>query len=222
VTAVQAPAAGAAYTIDAVPARAVTGLAVRQIRRGALIVAATVAGMSALVVATYRSAVADGTDIASLTALATNPAVRTLFGEPVALDDPGGFTVWRTGTVLAVLLSVYGLLTATRITRGEEDAGRWDLLLAGRLPAASVLNRHVVVAAAATAVGGAAATGALLAAGTDPVAAALHGAGLALAGVFAVGTGALAAQVFATRSAATGAAVALLAVGCCYAWSATA
>ncbi|MEK8110427.1 hypothetical protein NKG94_51120 [Micromonospora sp. M12] len=39
-----------------------------------------------------------------MAALARNPAIRTLFGEPVALDQPGGFTVWRTGTVLAVLL----------------------------------------------------------------------------------------------------------------------
>ena len=85
--------------------------------------------MSALVVATFRSAALDP---AALGALARNPAIRTLFGEPVALADPGGFTVWRTGTVLAVLIGVWAMLAATRITRGEEDAGRWSMLLSGR------------------------------------------------------------------------------------------
>ena len=33
---------------------------------------------------------------------------------------------------LIVLGAIWGLLTATRLLRGEEDAGRWELLLAGR------------------------------------------------------------------------------------------
>ncbi|MGW4330042.1 hypothetical protein ACWEKR_29635 [Nocardia sp. NPDC004573] len=37
-------------------------------------------------------------DSDALRALAENSAVRILFGAPLALDDPGGFTVWRTGT----------------------------------------------------------------------------------------------------------------------------
>ncbi len=87
--------------------------------------------MAALVVAMYHS---QALDPAALVALARNPAIRTLFGEPVALDDPGGFTVWRTGAVLTVLLAVWSSLAATRITRGEEDTGRWHLLLSGRTP----------------------------------------------------------------------------------------
>ena len=71
---------------------------------------------------TYR--VAPGGAAESLPALAANPAIRTLFGEPVGLDTAGGFTVWRTGTVLAVLVGVWAALAATRLTRGEEDAGR--------------------------------------------------------------------------------------------------
>ena len=57
--------------------------------------------------------------------------------------------MWRTGTVLAVLLGVWAMLAATRITRGEEDAGRWDLLLAGRLPLAAAVARHLGVLIAA-------------------------------------------------------------------------
>ena len=102
-------------------------------RRGTLIVATVCAGMSALVAVQYQTTFEGSLDASGLRALAENPAIRILFGPPVALDDAGGFTVWRTGLPLLVLASVWILLAATRITRGEEDAGRFDLLLAGRL-----------------------------------------------------------------------------------------
>ncbi|MFF3869951.1 hypothetical protein [Micromonospora sp. NPDC001898] len=91
---------------DAGARNAVTWLAVRQVRRGALIVIILVGGMSAMVATTYASTVGDAMDAAALAALAENPAIRTLFGQPVALDSAGGFTVWRTGTILAVLVGV--------------------------------------------------------------------------------------------------------------------
>ena len=43
-----------------------------------------------------------------------------------------GFTVFKVGMTLMVLGAVWGLLTGTRLLRGEEDAGRWELLLAGQ------------------------------------------------------------------------------------------
>ncbi|MEU6207369.1 hypothetical protein ABZ814_27710 [Micromonospora musae] len=191
----------------------VTGLALRQIRRGALIVAALTAGMSAMVAATYASTVGDALDAAALAALAENPAIRTLFGQPVALDDPGGFTVWRTGTILAVLTGVWGLLSATRVTRGEEDAGRWDLLAAGPIPLATLVARHTVVLTAAATVTGLMAAATLAAVGTAPRGALLHGLGIALVGAYFVAAGTLAAQLFPTRSAASGATAALLGAG---------
>ncbi|MEU4370847.1 hypothetical protein [Micromonospora chersina] len=197
----------------AAPARAVTRLAARQVRRPALIVAAVTAGMSALVVATYARTMGDTDAAQALSLLAGNPAIRTLFGEPVALDTAGGFTVWRTGTVLAVLLTTWGALATTRVTRGEEEAGRWDLLLAGRLTPAGVLGRHLALLTAAMAVTGILLAGALVGAGTPARGALLHATGLALAGMLAVGAAACAAQVFPTRAGATGASLAFLGVG---------
>jgi ABC-2 type transport system permease protein len=195
------------------PGTAVTGLAVRQVRRGAVVVAAVSAGMSALVAATYRSAVGGDLDASSLAALAENPAIRTLFGEPGSLETAGGFAVWRTGTVLAVLVGVWGLLAATRLTRGEEDAGRWDLLLAGRVPIGEVVARHLVVLAAVPVASGLAVALGLVASGTGAGGAVLHGAGIAAVGVFFVGAGAVTAQVWPVRSAASGVAVAVLVAG---------
>ncbi|MEN3615999.1 hypothetical protein AAH979_41815 [Plantactinospora sp. ZYX-F-223] len=185
----------------------------RQVRRGAVIVVAVMAGMSAMVAATYSRTVGDTLDAAALAALAENPAIRTLFGEPVALHDPGGFTVWRTGTVLSVLTGIWGLLAVTRITRGEEDAGRWDLLAAGRIPVTTIVARHLTVVVAALVVAGLATACALTAVGTAPRGALLHGAGVALLGVFFAATGALTAQLFPSRGTATGTAVGLLGVG---------
>ena len=82
-------------------------------------------------------------------ALAENPAIRVLFGRPIALGDPGGFTVWRTGTPLAVLVAVWAMLAAVRITRGEEEAGRWNLLLAGRVSLSRLVGLQLAAILAA-------------------------------------------------------------------------
>ncbi|MEG3633220.1 ABC transporter permease [Micromonospora palythoicola] len=199
---------------DAGAARAaVTRLALRQVRRPTLVVSAVAAGVTAVVVAGYESTAGTALDAAALATLAENPAVRTLFGEPFALDTPGGFTVWRTGTVLAVLLSVWGVLATTRVTRGEEESGRWDLLLAGRLAVPTVLGRHLAVLAAAVVTAGGAAGVVLVAAGTPPGGALRYAAGLVLVALFAVSTALVSAQVMPTRAGASGSALAVLGVG---------
>lgn len=196
------------------PARAVAGLATRLIARGAAVVLVVAAGMSALVVVTYDQVIGSAPGGAtSLTALAANPAVRTLFGEPVALDDPGGFAVWRTGTVLAVLVAIWAALTATRILRGEEDAGRWELLLAGRVPIGTVVAAQLAVLIGAATAIGTAVTLALIVTGTAPSGAIVHGATLALIGAVAAGTGGVASQLLPDRGSAAGAAVAALVAG---------
>lgn len=190
---------------------ALTALAVRQIRRGTAVVVVVAAGMSALVAAQYQTTFAGKLDGPALQALAANPAIRVLFGPPLALDDPGGFTVWRTGTPVAVLVGVWAVLVATRITRGEEDTGRWDLLLAGRGRTTLVLARHLAVLCVAVVLVGTAVGVALLAVGTTALGAVLHGAGIAGFGLGFAALAVLAAQVLPTRAAATGASIAVLA-----------
>ncbi|MGW3783583.1 ABC transporter permease [Micromonospora chokoriensis] len=200
-------------TADSAPGRAVTWLAFRQIRRGALIIVGLAAGMTALVAATYAQVMADPAAAGSLRALADNPAIRTLFGAPVGLGTAGGFTVWRVGTVVGVVLGAWSVLATTRITRGEEDAGRWDLLLSSRLPAPAVLLRHLATVMAVNAATAAAITAALLLSGTELAGALLHGAGIGLLGMFLTAVAGLAAQIFPARSPATGASVAVLGCG---------
>ena len=105
----QAPAARGAGAGSAVLRHAV-----RLVARGAGVLVAVTAGMSGLVVWQYRSLYGDSFDASSLAALAENPAIRVLFGNPVALDNAGGFTVWRTGTPMLVLVSLWAQLATTR------------------------------------------------------------------------------------------------------------
>ncbi|GAB7048428.1 MULTISPECIES: hypothetical protein [Catenuloplanes] len=202
-----------ALTLPARPGAAVTGLAVRQIRRGGAIVLLLAAGMPALVTATYDGLTADPAAAAGLTRIAANPAIRTLFGTPIALDHAGGFTVWRIGTVLTVILTVWATLTTTRVLRGEEEAGRWSLLLAGRSTPRAVFLQHLAVIAAVPVTAGIAVTAALWTAGPDLAGAIVHGAGVTAAGLFAVAVAALSAQIFPARAPATGTAIAVLGAG---------
>jgi ABC-2 type transport system permease protein len=192
--------------------RAVLALAWRLLRRGTVITALTVAGLSAFVVVQYRTTM-DSTSIASLTELGANPAVRTLFGAPTALDDAGGFTVWRTGTPVAVIVGVWALLAATRATRGEEDARRWALLLTGPLPLDRIVLCHLAVLAGAPVLVGAALFTALLAAGTGVYGTALYAAGVTLVGMTFACVGILAAQLAPGRRQAAGIAGGAVAAG---------
>ncbi|MCM4078958.1 ABC transporter permease [Paractinoplanes hotanensis] len=207
------PATASRPGVFPTPGKAVSRLALRQLRGSGPIVLGFCALMPALVAGTYAGVMADPAAAGSIEKLAGNPAIRTLFGEPVALDQAGGFTVWRVGTFVAVLLAAWSVLATTRITRGEEEAGRWEVLLSGRLVLRSVVARHLAAAMTIAVAAGCAVSAVLLLAGTDPAGAAVHGAGIGLTGVFFIAVAGIAAQVFPARATATGAAVAVLGGG---------
>ena len=125
---------------------------------------------------------------------------------------------WRMFGLLIIVGAIWGLLTATRLLRGEEDAGRWELLLAGR-----TTRRHATVQAiAGLAVGFAAlwsvtagftvAAGSLSTVGFSASASLFYAtAGTASAALF-LAIGALTSQLGRTRRQANGLAAAAFAV----------
>ena len=147
----------------------------------------------------YRSLYGESFDAGSLEALTANPAIRILFGTPVALDDAGGFTVWRTGTPMAVLLGVWAVLTAVRVTRGEEEAGRWDQLLAGRFRLTGLVAAHLGVVIAVTLVAGGVVAVAMRLAGADIEGSIRYGVALSLIGAGMAALGALTGQLIPDR-----------------------
>ena len=65
-------------------------------------------------------------------AYGSNKATSALFGPAPGLQTVAGFTVFKISMTLMILGAVWGLLTSTRLLRGEEESGRWELLLAGQ------------------------------------------------------------------------------------------
>ncbi len=62
----------------------------------------------------------------------SNVGINAIIGPAHDIGTVAGFTAWRSLGVLSVVGAVWGLLAGTRLLRGEEEAGRWELYLAGR------------------------------------------------------------------------------------------
>jgi len=129
----------------------------------------------------------------------TNPGLRLLYGEPRGVATVAGYTAWRVGGVLAIAAAIFGVLAAVRALRGEEDAGRTEIVLAG------IVSRRTVYLSAMAAIGAAtlilwAAEFAGFAFGGLPIAGSAY---LALATVLVIpvfaGAGAVASQLASTR-----------------------
>lgn len=134
--------------------RAAVRLQVRLIRRGAGLLAIAIAAYLALEVASYSLAYPDGVPATQFAMFEDNPAIRMLQGVPSALDTAGGFALWDCGWIVALIASVWALLTTSRLLRGEEDAQRADLVLAGPVrPAWATGTALAVVCGGALAVG---------------------------------------------------------------------
>jgi ABC-2 type transport system permease protein len=64
--------------------------------------------------------------------LGANSALEAIIGPARNVDTIGGYVAWRMFGLMIIGGAIWGLLTATRLMRREEDVGRWELLLAGR------------------------------------------------------------------------------------------
>lgn len=82
---------------------------------------------------------------------ATNSGIDALIGRAQDVQTVVGFTVWRSVGVLSIIGAVWGILASTRLLRGEEEAGRWELLLAGRTTRGGAAGQAMVGVAAGAA-----------------------------------------------------------------------
>ena len=89
----------------------------------------TVASSALGYASTYKTA-AERARFAAL--FGSNTGLAAISGPARDLQAVAGYTVWKVSMFLTVIGAVWGLLTGTRLLRGEEDAGRWELLLAGQ------------------------------------------------------------------------------------------
>jgi len=104
----------------------------RRTVRSALVLGLAGGAVVGLAAEGYVLAYPDPADRAVVAAsIGGNPGLAALFGTPRALETVAGFTEWRVLGVLPLVGAVWALLAGTAALRGEEDAGRWDVLLAG-------------------------------------------------------------------------------------------
>jgi ABC-2 type transport system permease protein len=82
---------------------------------------------------TYSSAFPTAQSRADLVAATEgNVAFSALFGPIHDIDTVAGYTAYKVSMTLVILGAIWGLFLATSVTRGEEDRGSWELLLAGQ------------------------------------------------------------------------------------------
>ena len=62
----------------------------------------------------------------------SNVGMNAIVGPAHQIQTVAGFTVWKCLGVLSIVGAVWGLMAGTRLLRGEEDAGRWELLITGQ------------------------------------------------------------------------------------------
>jgi ABC-2 type transport system permease protein len=125
-------AASAAAPVKNRPSTVVARLTARRaLRSGALwgYVFGAVVASSALSYSSIYKTKAERDHLAASFGL--NHAASALFGPAPELQTVAGFTAFKVSMTLIVIGAVWGLLTSTRLLRGEEDAGRWELLVTG-------------------------------------------------------------------------------------------
>ena len=131
----------------------------------------------------------------------TNSSLRLFYGEPHDLLTTSGYVEWRVGGFLAIVFAVLGVVGSVRALRSEEESGRLELVLTGRLTRAGALAAALAAVALMIALVSAALSLTLLVTHLPAAGAIWLGLGEAATALVFAGVGALAGQVLPTRRA---------------------
>lgn len=103
----------------------------RAVRPGALwglVFGATIAASASTYVTSFPNAASRATLAQTVQG---NVGFTALFGPIRRIDTVAGYTAYKSMYTVLILGAIWGLFIATKLLRGEEDTGRWDLLLSG-------------------------------------------------------------------------------------------
>ena len=191
--------------------RAIAGRAFRQLWRTAtvwaLVFGATVASSALTYVSSFPTA-ASRHQIAATTGADTGFAI--LLGPVASIDTVGGYTVYKCFVTLTAIGALWGMLATTKILRGEEDSGRWQLVLAGDSSARRATTATLAALAGAVGILFIGTTAVTMLAGRDTDVAfgvgesLLYGLSIAIPPAVFVAVGAVASQLGRTRRMASG------------------
>lgn len=131
---------------DARAARVVTVASARRAARpGALwglVFGATVAASASTYVTSFPT---QASRVTLAQSVEGNVGFAALFGPIRHIDTVAGYTAYKTMYTTIILGAIWGLFIATKLLRGEEETGRWELLLSGPTTRARAA-RHVAIA----------------------------------------------------------------------------
>ena len=119
----------------------------RLTRRGTMLLWLSAAVYMTVEVLVFRNAYPTTASRQRLLELSTSTAVRVMQGIPGPIDTAGGFAVWDGGWMVMLVVACWATLAAVRLTRGEEDAGRAELVLSRPLTARDALAANLLVMA---------------------------------------------------------------------------
>ncbi len=143
--------------------------------------------------------------------ISANPSFLAITG-PITDSSIGGIGAWRMAAVGTTLVGLMAVFTVVRRTRGDEEAGRTELLASAVVGRAAPLAAAVIVAAGASFAIGILVAAAGIASGESTTGSVLFGGALAGCGLTFAGVGAVAAQIAETSRTAVGLASSVLAV----------
>ena len=199
---------------------ALTRFVARHDRVRILVWILSIAALMALTAASIKGLYPTQASLDEAAAASRNAAAIVFNGPAQGLDTVGGEVAFQGGAMGMVVVALMSLFMVGRLTRGEEEAGRLELVRS--LP----VGRHAPVAAASITVAGmslavgALTAAALLAQGLPPAGALVFGASFVLTGLFFGGVALLVAQltenarvVYGVTGAVVGAAFVVRAIG---------
>lgn len=130
--------------------------------------------------------------------LAANTAMLAMLGPAFDLSTKAGFLFWREGGFLTFFAAMMAGLAIIRCTRAEEDAGRLELLRAGRMGRHAPLFAAVLSCVLGSLFCGVVASGWAILTGLPVVGSIAYGLGFASLGILFTALGAALAQISST------------------------
>ncbi len=128
-----------------------------------------------------------------------NKAVRLFYGVPHDLLTSGGYAAWRVGGIAAIFAAAWGLLSAVKSMRAEEDSGHEELVLAEAVGRRTSFGASIAAGLVGAAILWAGMWLGLVAAKLPAGESALLALGTAGAGVIFLGVGTIVSQLASTR-----------------------
>jgi ABC-2 type transport system permease protein len=188
------------------------------VRRDRIALPAWILGIAAVIVlagSSVKDLYPTQADVEKFAAtIGDNPALVAIRGRAGGLDTLGGAISWQLTYLAMILAALMSILLVVRHTRGDEETGRTELVLAGPVGRFAPLSATLIVIGLADVLVGALIACGLIVIGLSSSSAFVLGASVTAVGLFFAGVSAATAQLATTSRGASGLAGAIL--GLCY------